>query len=207
MSKITFKISKPILYVIIVLVIAAAVFPVIELSRMYERYSWKKHTRELAQAKLIGEVNRIQKTILSIEQIPQNLAYVLEFSKPKKEHMNILLNAVVANNDEVFGTCIAFEPYSFDKDTLYYSPYLYKKDGKIVSVNPGDSSDHYFSKDWYLIPKTINKPVWIEPYFDEGEGGGNIILATYSVPFYSYDGANETMKGIVSVDISLELAI
>ena len=39
---------------------------------------------EQAEAKLRGEVNEIQKEILSIEQIPQNLAYVLEFSIRKK---------------------------------------------------------------------------------------------------------------------------
>ena len=204
MSKITFKISRPILYFIYILIAAAIVFAAIELNGIYSRYAWKKNTREQAQAKLMGEVNKIQKVILSIEQIPQNLSYVLEFSNPHKDHMNVLLNAVVSNTDEVFGACIAFEPNSYNKDTTYYSPYLYKKNGKLEYANPSDSTYHYFTMDWYLIPKLLKRPVWIEPYFDEGSSGGNIIMATYSVPFYSYDGTNETFHGIVAVDVSLE---
>jgi phosphoserine phosphatase RsbU/P len=204
MAKIKFKISKPVFYIIIVIVTAIVVYASIGLNRVYEKYSWKKHTQEEAKAKLLGEVNRIQKMITSIEQIPQNLAYVLEFSRPKKEHMNILLKAVVANNDEIFGSCIAYEPYAFDKDSMGFAPYLYKKDGKIISVNASDSTYYYFSMDWYLIPRNLKKPVWIEPYFDEGPSGGNVVLSTYSVPFYTYDGVNEKFAGIVSVDISLE---
>ncbi|MCX6149597.1 MAG: cache domain-containing protein [Ignavibacteriales bacterium] len=204
MSKITLKISRPILYFIIIIITVALAFAAIEFIRTYNRYSWKKQTHELAKAKLKGEVNKIQKVILSIEQIPLNLAYVLEFSKPQKEHMSILLEAIVVNNDEVFGTCIAFEPNSYDKDTTYYCPYLYKKNGKIIFTDPTDTTYKYFSMDWYLLPKILQKSVWIEPYFDEGSSGGNIVLATYSVPFYYYDGIKETMTGIVAVDISID---
>jgi phosphoserine phosphatase RsbU/P len=204
MSKINFKISRPILYSLILLAAAAVVVAAIEFGGVYTEYRWKKHIREEAEAKLAGEVNKIQNIILSIQQIPQNLAYVLEFSSPKKDHLRFLLDAVVDNNDEVFGSCIAFEPYSFEKDSMFYAPYLYKKNGTTVYVDPTDSSGFYFSSDWYLIPKKLNKPAWIEPYYDVGFSGGNIIMATYAVPFYSYDGKKESMQGIVTVDISLD---
>jgi sigma-B regulation protein RsbU (phosphoserine phosphatase) len=204
MSKITIKLSKPFLYIILILIAVAVTFAAIELGSIYNKYSWRKNTREIAQAKLLGEVNKIQKVIRSIEQIPQNLAYVLEFSKPNKEEMLILLNAIVANNDEVFGTSIAFEPNAYHKDTTYYAPYLYKNNSKLVSADPSDTNYHYFSMDWYLIPKTLNKPVWIEPYYDEGSEGANVVLTTYSVPFYTFDGTNEKMSGIIAVDISID---
>jgi phosphoserine phosphatase RsbU/P len=204
MPKVPLKISKPVQYAFIVFIIVAAVFAALEVKRVYNIYSWKKYTREYAEKKLAGEVTRIQRMILSIEQVPQNLAYVLEFSNPKKEHMKVLLEAVVANNDEVFGTCIAFEPNMYDKDTMYYAPYLLKRNGQLEYTDPADTTYNYFSMDWYLIPKTLKRPVWIEPYFDEGVNAANCIIASYSVPFYSYDGTKETMKGIVSVDITLE---
>jgi sigma-B regulation protein RsbU (phosphoserine phosphatase) len=204
MPNINFKISKLFLYIIILLITVAVVLAAIEIGSIYKKKSWQRNTRLEAEAKLQGEVNKIQKVILSIEQIPQNLAYVLEFSNPKMAELRVLLNAVVANNDEVFGTCIAYEPRAYDKDTIYYAPYLYKKNDKIVSVNPSDTTYQYFSMDWYLVPKTLNRPIWIEPYYDEGSSGGNVVLSTYSVPFYSYDGTNETMKGIIAVDISID---
>jgi sigma-B regulation protein RsbU (phosphoserine phosphatase) len=204
MLKLNIKKSKLLLYIVILVTSAVTLFAAVKFSHLYEKYSWEKMTREQAEEKLKGEVARIQKIFLSVEQIPQSLAYVLEFSKIKREHLQILLNSVVSNNEEVFGATIAYEPNSFYKDTLYFGPYLYKQNGKIVAVNPSDTTYHYFSMDWYLLPKKLNRPVWIEPYFDAGSGGGNVVMSTYSLPFFSFNGNGETMKGIVAVDISLD---
>ncbi|RPI01009.1 MAG: hypothetical protein EHM64_16365 [Ignavibacteriae bacterium] len=204
MTMMNIKIVKRVLPVAVVVVVAAVLFALNRYHGIYDRYSWKNHIQEQAEIKLNGEVTRIQKIIMSIEQIPRNLSYVLEFSRTEKEHINFLLEAIVQNNAEVFGTCIAFEPYAFDKDTMYYAPYLFKKNGTYVYSDPTDSSDHYFNSDWYLIPKVLKKPVWIEPYYDVGESSGKIVLTTYSVPFYSFNGTGEVFKGIIAVDISLD---
>jgi sigma-B regulation protein RsbU (phosphoserine phosphatase) len=192
------------MYVLIVLGSAGIICLAIRYSRVFHKYSWEQTTREKAEALIKGEIDRIQKIVFSIESIPQNVGYVLEFANPSKENVRVLLDAVVASSDEVFGTCIAFEPYSFDKDSMFYAPYSYKKDGGLVIGNPADTADHYFSEDWYLIPKTLNRSVWIEPYYDAGSAGGNIVMSTYAVPFFSFDGKQEKMHGIIAVDISLE---
>jgi phosphoserine phosphatase RsbU/P len=59
----------------------------------------------------------------------------------------------------------------------------------------------YFTWDWYQIPKELNHAVWSEPYFDEG--AGNVIMSTYSVPFYRSVSGKKTFVGIVTADISL----
>lgn len=200
----TSGIKKALKYVFIVMSAAVLIVAAFRFWDKYTERKWEKVTERLAAEKLKGEVNRIQKFILSIEQIPKNLGYVLEFSRVQKDHMKLLLNAIVQNNEEVFGVSIAFEPNTFYKDSVYYAPYAYKRDGKLNYANPTDSNYHYFSMDWYLIPKRLNRAVWIEPYFDEGSGGGNIVMSTYSVPFFRFDGQKETMRGIISVDISLE---
>ena len=43
--------------------------------------------------------------------------------------------------------------------------------------------------------------MWSEPYFDEG--AGNIIMSTYSVPFYQDIKGEKKLLGIVTADISL----
>lgn len=53
--------------------------------------------------------------------------------------------------------------------------------------------------DWYQIPRLLNKPYWSEPYYDEG--GGNIIMTTYSYPIYDMQG---NMVAIFTADLSLE---
>jgi sigma-B regulation protein RsbU (phosphoserine phosphatase) len=43
--------------------------------------------------------------------------------------------------------------------------------------------------------------VWSEPYYDEG--AGNIIMSTYSVPFYRTVSGKKQFMGIVTADVSL----
>jgi sigma-B regulation protein RsbU (phosphoserine phosphatase) len=65
----------------------------------------------------------------------------------------------------------------------------------------GSDSYRYFYLDWYQIPRELNHPEWSVPYFDEG--GGNIIMATYSLPFYHDNGSEKRLSGVVTADISL----
>jgi sigma-B regulation protein RsbU (phosphoserine phosphatase) len=83
-----------------------------------------------------------------------------------------------------------------------YAPYYYKKDGKLAFVNLADVDYQYQYWDWYQIPKMLGKPSWSEPFFDKG--AGNIVMATYSVPFYKTVDGKPVLEGIATVDISLE---
>ncbi|MBL7073407.1 MAG: SpoIIE family protein phosphatase [Candidatus Omnitrophica bacterium] len=96
---------------------------------------------------------------------------------------------------------IAFEPYAFNEESLYYAPYFYKNNEKIKFTQLGNESYQYFDRDWYHIPKTLGKSIWSEPYYDDG--GGNIVMSTYSVPFYKDIKGVRKFMGIVTADVSL----
>ena len=85
-----------------------------------------------------------------------------------------------------------------------YAPYLYKTKDGVAYEDLGSASYDYFTKDWYHIPEVLKAPFWSDPYFDEG--GGDIIMTTYSVPFFERrkDGAAERLKGVITADISLD---
>jgi len=157
----------------------------------------KKNAMNLARA----TVNQIDIVLSSIEKVPENLAYVLERSLCSGEELNNLLKYVVQNNKEIYGSAVAFEPRAYDGEKERYSPYFYKSGGEIKYSDLGTASYQYFFQDWYQIPKELNKPVWTEPYFDEG--GGNIIMSTYSVPFYRTMAGKKGIAGIITSDISL----
>jgi len=160
------------------------------------------NVRENSKNLAFNAVNRIETILQSFNKIPENLAYFLEYSNYNKSELLDLISTIVENNDEVFGSTIAFEPYAFDKNSLYFAPYFYKDEGDVKFTYLGGDNYRYFYWDWYQIPKELDKPQWSEPYFDEG--GGNIIMSTYSVPFYKkVDGKREFM-GIVTADISLD---
>jgi sigma-B regulation protein RsbU (phosphoserine phosphatase) len=83
----------------------------------------------------------------------------------------------------------------------YFAPYKFRKKNGF-GLLPPEKEFQYFLRDWYLIPKELGRPVWSEPYFSEG--GGNVIMSTYSVPFYRTTEGERRFTGIVEVDIALE---
>jgi len=157
----------------------------------------EKNAINLARA----TVNQIDVVLSSVEKVPENLAYVLDRSLCAGEELNNLLKHIVQKNDEIYGSAIAFEPKAYNGETERYSPYFYKSGGEIKYSDLGTAAYQYFFQDWYQIPKELNRPVWTEPYFDEG--GGNIIMSTYSVPFYRTAEGKKGIAGIITSDISL----
>ncbi len=158
----------------------------------------RKNIEQNAQNLTLRTVNKIEAVLASIKKVPQNLAYFVEEGNFDKERMVGMLRVVAANNPEIYGIGIAFEPYAFDKKELYFAPYYYKKDGELKLDYFGAADYRYFYEDWYQIPRELNSPAWSEPYFDE------IIMATYSVPFYENINGQRQLKGIICADISLE---
>jgi sigma-B regulation protein RsbU (phosphoserine phosphatase) len=161
----------------------------------------EKNVEESARNLVLSTVNRIETVLLSVQKVPESMAFFLENSSYHKEGLLLLLRTVVENNPEIYGSTIAFEPYGFDKKLLYFAPYFYKGGADIAFADLGGESYNYFYWDWYQIPKEINRPDWSEPFYDEG--GGNILMATYSVPFYKKVGDKRQFMGIVTADINL----
>lgn len=147
-------------------------------------------------------VSRIEQELLTVQTIPQNLVWMLESANLPKDSISNFLKRIVQNNPNIYGTTIAFEPYYFIQEGRYYAPYAYRDGDTIKTMKLGSESYEYFFMDWYQIPGMLQKPYWTEPYFDEG--GGNIVMSTYSVPFYRYEKGKRLLAGVVTVDISLE---
>lgn len=148
-------------------------------------------------------VNSIENVFRSTAKIPENLAYVFETGITSEEALYRFMETVVEHNTEIFGSTVAFEPGAFFTNQRYFSPYFYKDGERIVHSDLNDPGYNYHLQDWYQIPKVLREPVWSEPYYDEG--GGGIIMATYSVPFYWPENSLKAgeFRGIITIDISL----
>ncbi|MBN2600823.1 MAG: HAMP domain-containing protein, partial [Candidatus Marinimicrobia bacterium] len=159
--------------------------------------------QENAQHLTMETVNSIENVFRSASKIPENLAYVLETGSYEEQALYRLMASLVRNNSEIFGSTIAFEPGAFFPDSERFAPYFFKEGNRIVQSSLANPEYNYHLQDWYQIPKELNKPVWSEPYYDEG--GGGIIMTTYSVPFYQADAghSDKTFRGIITIDISL----
>ena len=141
--------------------------------------------------------NQVETVLRAVEKVTQGQAVQLGQSKYTQADLFSMIPSMVKNNNEIYGSTVAFEPYSFEAKLKYFSPYFYKDRDTLRYTDLGSETYQYPTKDWYQIPKVLKRPVWSEPYFDEG--GGNVIMATYSVPFFR----SENFMGIVTADISI----
>ncbi len=191
------KLSKYILTVMIIMsVLIFGIFYYVSRNLILE--SVEENAKNITEK----TVNKIETILHATTKIPKNLAYVLETTDFDEERLYTLMETVVKNNEEIYGSAVAFEPYSFKEDLYYYSPYMYRDSSKVHFVQLGNPDYEYFFWDWYQVPKLINKPYWTEPYYDEG--GGEILMSTYSVPFYKYENGEKKFWGIITIDIDLE---
>jgi len=143
-------------------------------------------------------VNRIDSVLRALEKVPENLAYFLEsFSYDGGDIMQ-LIHSVIENNPEIYGATIAFEPYAYSSNAARFAPYFFKSKGKVEFTY---ILYEYFYADWYQIPKELDRPIWTEPYYDVG--AGEIVMTTYSVPFYKTVQGERKFMGIVTADVSL----
>jgi sigma-B regulation protein RsbU (phosphoserine phosphatase) len=170
---------------------------------LYSKRILLKNVEDNARNLALATTNRIDKILRSMEVAATNLAtFLQQTAYDDKERLLGLIRSFVECNPEIYGSTFAFEPYAYDKDSLYFSPYFYKSKGETKFTYIGGKGYHYFFWTWYQLPKELNRPVWNEPYYDEG--AGNIIMSTFSVPIYKdVSGAREFL-GVLTADISLD---
>ncbi len=146
-------------------------------------------------------ISRISNVIKPVEQVPYTLASALENDKPDYPMVLDLAREFVLDDTVVFGSAIAFEPYMYSKKLYRYCPYAFETRNAIIGKDLSSPEYDYFTKDWYRIPKMLQKAVWSEPYYDKG--GGDTLMCTYSVPFYQWINHNRVFAGVITMDISL----
>lgn len=155
---------------------------------------------ERANKTLDATIAKVENVMQRVEISTQNLAwFVMENIDNPDKMFEIGANALAAN-EILYGNSITFESEFYPSKGEYFMVYSFKdKDGTINSDQTGGYDYDYFTMEWYLGAKLLGKPYWSEPYFDEG--GGDAMMATYSVPMF---GKNGQFIGVVTSDILLE---
>lgn len=180
----------------------AGVFVIIFLYNYYmTRQTMVSNLNSIATYLTESIVNKVDKILFAVEKIPENLALVIENENFSENELKQLLKNTVKMNPEIYGSAIAFEPYYEGRQEKFYSFYAYRAEDSVVITTLGNDSYDYYLMDWYQVPKEKRSPYWTEPYFDEG--GGNIIMSTYSVPLYFSTDGKRQFVGILTVDISI----
>lgn len=167
-------------------------------SRSARKYVHKESV-ERAQSALDNTILRINSVLQLVEITIHNLSWQVLENLDQPEKLYNITNHIIESNDFISGSAIAFEPYYYEEYGYFYSPYSYREGDEIKSKQLGSNDYNYHYMDWYQIPRLLNKPYWSEPYYDEG--GGNMIMTTYSYPIYDQQG---NLIAIFTADLSLE---
>lgn len=185
------------------LVVLAMVSVLFALAFLGNSHSARRYVRqesiERAQSALDNTLLRINSVLQSVEITVHNMSWLVSENLDKPEELYQITKHIVESNDFISGSAIAFEPHYYEKYGRFYSPYSYREGESIKSIQLGTEQYDYHYMDWYQIPKLLNQPYWSEPYFDEG--GGEIIMTTYSYPIYGQDGE---LVAMFTADLSLE---
>jgi phosphoserine phosphatase RsbU/P len=166
----------------------------------------KKQIEEMTFKNAEGLANntvyKTEQVLSSITKISKNYQWIIENSNLSSDSIYSITRRIVENNPEVLGSAIAFEPDFFKDQGHYFSPYSFREKDKIKTIQLGNPNYEYFIMDWYQIPMKMGKPYWTEPYYDEG--GGNVLMTTYSVPFFRNIDGKRKAVGVVTMDLALD---
>lgn len=170
-------------------------------SYWYSRQIILDEVEKNARSLTLSAATRIEQEFRAVAKIPQNMRYFLESGQDDEETLLRVLKRVVAGNPEVYGAAVGFEPYAAGESKKRHAPYFHKTDEGISFIQLANLETEYFKQDWYHIPRVMAAPVWSEPYYDEG--GGEIVMITYSCPFFAPGGDQRSPIGVITADISL----
>jgi len=152
-----------------------------------EELETKSHYLAMATA------NRIEAVERAVEKATEGLAAAVEeHPEMPEDELYRLLHKVVAPNEEIYGTAVAFAPSPNGK---FHACYVFRQKDQVQEKEVSYRFDKW---DWYTQPRDSRQPVWSEPYF--GQGGG-ILMVTYAVPVFI--GKEKRFYGIVESDVSL----
>ena len=130
------------------------------------------------------------------------LARVLQQRDYSEAGLVQMLRDAIDVNADIYGATIALVP-SQPGVERGFAPYFFRSDGDLEYADLADPHYNYQHQSWYLDAVSAGKPLWVEPYFDDG--GGRVLMTTYAVPVFRRDANGERfLYAVVTADVPLE---
>ena len=183
------------------IIVTAAVL--VEITSGVQYYFAKKGIHEevehRAETELRAKSLEIRNVMNVVEVAVENMAWAVEQRLAQPDSMWTVTQKLLADNEYIVGSAVAFEPYYYPRKGRQFSPYTYKHDSTMTNIQLGTDLYDYHSMEWYTAPMASGRGHWSEPYFDEG--GGEMMMSTYSLPIRNEAGQ---IVAIFTADVSLE---
>lgn len=161
-----------------------------------------KNMKEITRNLTSSAINKSEGFFLGIEKVAINSALFISKDNYFYDNTELILSDILISNPDVYGSCVAYKPIISNGDTILNAPYGWKEDSVVKFRNLANKDYNYLLWDWYTIPVKESRNVWSEPYYDEG--GGDVLMTTFSVPSYKTLGDTSSFVAVQTVDVSLQ---
>ncbi len=144
-----------------------------------------------------SHAHEIEAILRSVEEGTRLLGSTLEHTTVSPGELEEVIRSFVEGNPRLYGSAAAVAP-----ERQVYAPYFYRQGKETKRVDLGTNDYRYWEKDWYVSAASSGQPHWSEPYFDEG--GGDVLMVTYSVPVFRTENGARKLLGVVTADLATE---
>lgn len=185
----------------LLLVIVAAM--TLEATTLVQFYFSQKGIREeanlRAESQLDATRNKIMDVINQAEAAVRNSVWIAQWVLDYPDSAVRVCERLVTDNPVVVGSSLALVP-GYNPRRSLLAPYVYRDgSGSLVERSLATQEYDYPAQEWFTKPIELNQGYWSEPYIDEG--GGEMLMTTYSFPVRDKKGA---VAAVLTADISLD---
>ncbi len=190
------QLARPGLLVILVAVIT------IEATALIQYYYYFKGIRAEAVMRAESQLEtthiRIMDVVDQAEAAVRNSIWIARWCLDVRDSLQVVARRVVQDNPVVVGSTVAVVPGYYSDEPLF-SPYVCRNGDGVITKTLATPEYNYPAQEWFTKPLELGEGYWSEPYVDEG--GGDILMTTYSVPLKDYRGKT---AAVLTADVSLE---
>ena len=184
----------------VLLIIVAAI--TLEATALIQYYFSQKGIREEATQRAQSQMETAKVRILDIanqaEAAVRNSEWIAQWCLNVPDSLASVCRRIVEDNPVVMGSTVALVP-GFNPKRPLFAPYVCREGDGVVALTLATEEYDYPSQEWFTKPLELNGGYWSEPYLDEG--GGDILMTTYSMPVIDYEGRQ---AAVITADISLD---
>jgi len=160
----------------------------------------ENYVGELAKKTAASTALELENTFQNVASHADSLASLVATTHFTESQINQSIKAFLNTSPDIFGMAVALEPNTLIPSLGDFSPYYYRKNNAIAFSDLATDDYQYKKWPWYNETKKQLSPIWSEPYLDEG--GGNVLMTTYSTPIFINE-KDKKFAGVATADIEL----
>ena len=184
----------------ILLVVVAAI--TLEATSLLQGVFSRKTLQAEMSMRAEGRLNLLKSEIMNVinqaEAAVRNKVWIAQWSLDNPDSLGSVGRMLVRDNPVIVGSTVALVP-GYDRKHPLLSPYTFRSGDSLVTRSLATEAYDYPSKEWFTKPLELKEGYWSEPYVDEG--GGDMLMTTYSVPIFDEKGNS---AAVLTGDISLD---